>query len=110
MPVDLNELLVEVAGDAATSLLVGVSATDGRAAPGVCGGRGGIYFPATPSMVGVPSFSDGALGIGFPIPRGAIIANHEEFPWEAPVQQWSLGEDAGDGLGDCLGGALGFGT
>jgi hypothetical protein len=80
MSVDLNKLLVEVASDAAASLLVGIATTSSRAVPGVCGGRGGICFLATPSAVSVPSFSDDALGISFPIPRGAITTDHEELP------------------------------
>jgi hypothetical protein len=55
MPVDLNELLVEVTGDVVASLLVSVSATGGCAAPSVCGDHGGICFQATPSTVGIPS-------------------------------------------------------
>jgi hypothetical protein len=80
MSVDLNKLLIVVASDTAASLLVGIATTDSRAGPDVCGVHGGICFLATPSVVGVPSFSDDALGISFPIPRGAITTDHEELP------------------------------
>lgn len=46
-------------------------------------------------MVGIPVFPSDVLGFGLSIPDGAIMADHEELPWEMPGQSWSVSDDLG---------------
>jgi hypothetical protein len=65
--VDLHELIIEIAGNAAAPLLVGVTTCNGYATTGCCDIA---FYCTTSGMVGVLVFLSNTLGIGFIISRG----------------------------------------
>jgi len=81
MSVNLEELIGEVTGNVVPSLLVGIATAVDCAPFGGYGGHSSC-FHATSSVVGILVLPSDALGIGFPVPRGAIIADHEKLPRE----------------------------
>lgn len=106
MPIDLEKFISKVVGKVMPSLLVGITATDGCTTIGCYCDNGCAFHHSAPSAVDILIFLNDELGIGFPISRGAIIANHEKLPRETPGWWWSLSEGVGVSLLDGLGGAL----
>ena len=72
MPINLDELFVEVVDDTVPSLLIGSTATDSRARIGVCYGCGGICFSMASGAIGISSFSCDLLRVGFPITSSTV--------------------------------------
>jgi len=93
MPVNLDELFIEVADDTMPSLLIGSATTGEHARIGIRYSYRFVCFSMASGMIGVSSFSCDTLRVGFPIVSNTIGVDHEDFLGKASRRGWSAGVD-----------------
>lgn len=99
MPINLDELLIEVPGDTMPSLIMGGGATGGSARIGICLCCRGVSFCMALGAINISFFSCDALGINLPITSSTVGADHEDFHGKASRRGWRAGDEVGDGFG-----------